>query len=496
MRNSLIFKLMGAFLFVIAIGALVIAVLTSQATKNAFNLYTTRNGQVWAQRLAPDLADYYAQSLSWQGVDALLQSELNTQPLTGMMGNGMGAGQGRQRTNAALTPVPASGVGLAGMGQRLILLDEKGIVISDTQNELVGRQVSATELKYGAAITVNNNLVGTLIVTPNDLSNSNSPAGQFLASVNQAIFSSVGIAVVIAMIIGGILFLQITSPLRKLKNAAAAIASGDLNQRVSIHSKDEFGELGKTFNSMAESLASAEIQRQHLIADIAHELRTPLAAIQGTLEGIQDGVLPLDDEQVAALHAETALLTRLVGDLRLLSLAEAGQLKLELQETTPSELFQQITERAKVQTQQKNIQLKTDIQANLPNLWIDSDRITQVLNNLISNALRYTPKGGLISVQASVQPGGNSIVVFVTDTGPGIDPGNLPYVFDRFYRVDKSRTRASGGSGLGLAIVKQLVEAHGGKVQAESPVFQNEDQQRYGTKISFTLPISSPKAES
>jgi signal transduction histidine kinase len=482
MRNSLIFKLMGAFLLVIAIGSIVIAILTSQATQSAFNLYTTRSGQAWAQQLAPTLADYYTQANSWQGVAGFLQSDLATQITpSGMgMGPGRGLGQGRQAVSGGM---------MSAMGQRLILVDEKGNVVSDTLDELVGKQISPTELKSGASISVNNSLVGTIIVTPSDISSSGTPAGEFLASVNQALASSAVIAGIIALILGAILFIQITAPLRQLKKAATAIAQGDLNQRVKIRSHDEFGDLGQTFNFMAESLSKAETQRQHLVADVAHELRTPLAAIQGTLEGMQDGVLPLDNEQITALHAETILLNRLVGDLRLLSLAEAGQLKLELQETETGELIQQVAERAKSQANQKNIRIGTDIQADLPVILLDSDRITQVLNNLISNSLRYTPEGGTITVQATFPSGGNAIQVSVTDTGSGIEPENLPFVFDRFYRADVSRTRSSGGSGLGLAIVKHLVEAHGGIIKAESPIFYNQQgQQGYGTKITFYLP--------
>jgi len=484
MRNSLIFKLMGAFLLVIAIGALVISILISLSTRNAFNLYTTRSGQVWAQQLAPQLADYYAQTNGWQGIDAFIQSDILGQlPHAGagnMMGQGRGFGAGRQNAGGGM---------LFMMGQRLILTDEQGIVVSDTQDELTGKQIPSTDLKNGATITVDNRLVGTIIVTPNDIAGSGTPAGEFLASVNQAIVRSVVVAGFIALILGAVLSIQITAPLRQLKKAASAIAHGDLTQRVEIRSHDELGELGQTFNHMAESLSNAETQRQHLVADVAHELRTPLAAIQGTLEGMQDGVLPLDDEQIAALHSETTLLNRLVGDLRLLSLAEAGQLKLERQEVEPGGFLQQVTERAKSQANQKNVRLETDIQPDLPEIWIDLDRITQVLNNLISNALRYTPEGGSLTVQASFPPGGSALHISVVDTGAGIDPENLQYVFDRFYRSDKSRTRSSGGSGLGLAIVKQLVEAHGGSVQAESPLFQSDNQQGFGTRISFTLPI-------
>jgi signal transduction histidine kinase len=485
MRNSLLFKLMGTFLLVIAIGALVISVLVSQATRSAFNLYTTRSGQVWAQRLAIDLADYYAQAHSWQGVEAVLQADIGTQGSPGMMGNGpgseqrSGSGSGWQNSNSGM---------MAGMGQRLILVDEKGVVISDTQNTIIGQQISSTELMNGAGITVNDQLVGTIIVTLSGLPSSGTPAGEFLDSVNQAIISSVIIAGVIAMILGGILFIQIISPLRQLKKATSAIAAGNLDERVNIRSQDEFGELGTTFNRMAESLATAETQRQHMVADVAHELRTPLAAVQATLEGIQDKVLPLDEEQINALYSETMLLNRLVGDLKLISLVEAGQLHLEKREIKPGIFIGQIVERLKPQADQKNIHLEIKLPPDIPDLFVDSDRITQVLTNLIINALRYTPEGGTITIQAIFPAPGGFIQISITDTGLGIDPESLPFIFDRFYRADKSRTRASGGSGLGLAIVKQLVEAHGGKVFAESPVFKDENQRGYGTSISFTLP--------
>lgn len=488
MRSSLIFKLLGAFLLVIAIGALVIAILTSQATQNAFSLYTTRSGQAWAQRLAPLLADYYTQNNGWTGVDAYLQAGLGIAMTPTMMSapggrDGMGGGMGQQGRGMG-----AGGNMMAVLGQRLILADGQGKVISDTQKELVGKQIPASDLENGAPIMVNNTWVGTIMAVPSELSEANAPATEFLNSVNRAIISSAIIAAIIALILGAVLFNYITAPLRQLRKAATAIAGGDLSQRVKITSKDELGELGDTFNRMAESLASAETQRQHLVADIAHELRTPLAAMQATLEGMQDGVLPIDEEQVAALHAESALLNRLIGDLRLLSLAEAGQLDLQVQPTAPGEFVLRAVERLRPQADQKKIRLETDIQSELPMVSIDVDRMTQVLNNLIGNALQYTPPDGRITVQVSRAAGSApGVQVAVTDTGPGIPPDALPFIFDRFYRADKSRTRASGGSGLGLAIVKQLVAAHGGEVRAESPVYADAQGVGYGTRITLTL---------
>jgi two-component system OmpR family sensor kinase len=487
MRNSLIFKLMGAFLLVVVIGAIVIFWLTSRATQNAFNLYTNRNGQALAQRLSPILADYYATDMSWQGVEIFLQSQLSLLTTNDTSGNGQGQGQGLSQGHGV-------GAGRQGgiwgaLGQRMILVNEQGIVVNDTADELNGQTLTSAQLANGVPVMVNDTLVGTILVTPNDFAGPNTPAGQFLTSVNRSIILSVVFASVIALLLGAILFFQIIAPLRQLNKAASGIAQGDLSQRVSIHSHDELGELSQTFNQMAESLDRTETQRQHLMADIAHELRTPITVIQANLEAMLDEVMPLDAEQVAALHDETLLLSRLVGDLRLLSQAEAGGLKLDRQETEIASLIQRVTEKIKVQAQQNKITLETEIPENLPRIWIDADRITQVLNNLIGNALRYTPQEGKIIVSVTKSSGSaGSIQISVTDTGSGIDPEALPFVFDRFYRADQSRARNTGGSGLGLAIVKQLVEAHGGKVEAVSPVFSNADERGYGSRVTITLP--------
>jgi two-component system OmpR family sensor kinase/two-component system sensor histidine kinase BaeS len=485
MRNSLLFKLLGAFAIVIAIGALVVSVLTSNATRSAFSLYTTRSGQIWAERISQYLADYYSQSNSWQGVDAVLKSDLSGEIMPGGNENRAGQGQGRG-TSGGWQNFSGS---MFLIEQRLILADATGTVLSDSSDLLVGQKLLPEDLESGTAVTVHSEQIGTLIVTPDNLTNRNTPAGEFLASVNRAIITSAVISGLIALIVGALLFVQIIRPLHKLRGAAAAIASGDLQQRVNIQSQDELGELGTTFNRMAENLTNAENQRRNLVADVAHELRTPLAAIQGTLEGMQDGILPRDDSQVAALYAETTLLNRLVGDLRLLSLVEAGQLELHQQLVDPTTLILQIAERMKPQANQKSIDLEVSLPPNLPTLTVDSDRITQVLSNLIGNAIRYTPPNGVISVHADAPAGSGLLEISVSDTGHGIDPADLPYIFNRFYRTDKSRARSSGGSGLGLAIARQLVETHSGRINAESPIYQDKNGVGYGTRVIFTLPI-------
>jgi len=249
---------------------------------------------------------------------------------------------------------------------------------------------------------------------------------------------------------------------------------------------------------MAGALAQAETLRRNLVADIAHELRTPLAVLQGHVEGLQDGVLSPTPPTLDRLHEETLLLTRLVDDLRELSLAEAGELKLERQPSDLGELLRRSVAAMQPQAAEKGVTLALDVAPDLPLANVDADRIGQVMRNLLANALRYTTAGGSVTVMArqtektrgtgvtGVTGEVPALLVAVADSGPGIAPDDLPHVFDRFYRADKSRSRASGGAGLGLAIVKQLVEAHGGRVWAESEVGK-------GATFKFTLPIVGAK---
>jgi signal transduction histidine kinase len=504
--RGLFFKLVGAFLLVIAVASLVMSLMIASQTKTAFSLYTSRNSKVIAERLASSLEEYYSTNGSWQSVDTYLSSvSLLSFSTTGMMGQGMGLGQQNQTQGNGSQPSDLPGMmegqgpggpkdAMSALDQRVVLADSSGLVIYDSESELINKKLTSDELSSGESLTVNDEKVGTLIVSSPNPNGKETPSGKFLATVKQAVVNSAVIGAVSALLIGIILFLEITAPVRKLTKAADAIAKGDLNQRVDIRTKDEIGDLGRSFNSMAESLSNAEVQRQHWMADIAHELRTPLAAIQATLEGMQDGILPMDREQVDSLYEESGMLNRLISDLRLLSLAEAGQIKLECIPTNVPELTKKIVDHLKVQADQKEISLSSESSPDLPLVDLDSYRMTEVINNLVTNSLRYTPKGGSINVTARLDSDPDYIEISVTDTGSGIDAENLPHVFDRFYRADKSRTRSSGGSGLGLAIVKQLVEAHHGSVTVESPVINNAESKACGTSFHIRLPIHQVNA--
>jgi two-component system OmpR family sensor kinase/two-component system sensor histidine kinase BaeS len=475
MRNSLIVKLMGAFLILIIVSALIISIFTSLGTKNAFTQYSSNNRQIWSNRLAENLTSYYTSNGSWDGVDTLLASNLNIRSNTGRGPFGKG--------NDGMRHSMSMGMMSGGDNQRLLLADPNAVVIYDSIDELTGETLSNTDIQSGTPLLDADTRIGTLIVS-SEAMGTGTPAAAFFESVNHSIVMSVLVSIVIAIILGAVLFNQVTSPLRQLKKAADAVGIGNFKERVSIHSRDEFADVGRSFNQMAESLEKAEESRLHYMADIAHELRTPLTAIQGTVEAMQDKILPLDDEQLENLHSQTDLLNRLVNDLRLLSLAETGQLRLVKSQVDPGELTRQVVEGLRPLAVQKEVNVQLSIQDKLPECTLDTDRYSQILNNLLTNAIRYTPGGGTISVSLHLE--NENIHLCVTDTGSGIPAEDLPHVFDRFYRADKSRSRTSGGAGLGLAIVRQLVEAHGGWISVQSPV----DATGTGTRFEIRLPVN------
>jgi signal transduction histidine kinase len=286
----------------------------------------------------------------------------------------------------------------------------------------------------------------------------------------------------VALFLGSLLFFRIIRPLRSLAAAAHGIAQGDLDKRAWVGDDDEVGKVALTFNQMAETLQRYSKERQNMIADIAHELRTPLAVIQSNLEGMIDGVLPSSPDELVSLHQEALLLNRLIGDLRTLSLAETGQLNLEKQATDLGKLVQRVVDRLSLRAEEKKISIKTELAEDLPIIQADPERMRQVITNLVDNALRYTPAGTIITVAAHLSSG--NIEMSVSDDGPGISPEDIPNVFDRFWRAEKSRSRVTGGSGLGLAIVKQLIEAHGGNISVVSEGLTK------GTAFKLILPIN------
>ncbi|MGD8736665.1 MAG: ATP-binding protein [Anaerolineae bacterium] len=459
--RSLWVKLLVAFVLVAIVAVGVVAVLANRTTTRSFEIYVSQGKQVRAERLGPEFAAYYLRTGSWDGVDELMASLVEGQ--TGGRGEGRGRGQG---------------TGFSA--DRLLLADPDGRVIADSQSELVGQRLSDMELAVGVPMVVNDQAVGTLLVTAEGTVHE-SLESEFLQQVNRSLLWAGLAAGGVALVLGSLLAWQLTAPLRALTRAAHRLADGEATQ-VTVRSADEIGELGTAFNQMAQSLARQEMLRRNMMADIAHELRTPLSVIRGDLEALLDGVYKPSPKALASLQEETLLLSRLVNDLQALAQAEAGQLRLERRATDLSGLLEGVVAGFELQAESQSQRLRLDLAADLPLVDVDPQRVRQVVANLLSNAMRHAPAGvdgrdGQVVVAAGVNEG--MAQVSVSDDGPGIPADEVAHVFDRFWRGGAARAE---GSGLGLAIARELVRAHGGRIWVESEVGQ-------GSRFSFTLPL-------
>lgn len=305
----------------------------------------------------------------------------------------------------------------------------------------------------------------------------------FRDGVFEALAWAAAAAVLVAVLISLVFSRRILHPLRGMMQASQRIADGHYDERVVAEGVDELGQLAARFNQMAEKLEQVESMRRQLIGDVSHELRTPLTAIKGSMEGLMDGILPATDETYLQIHQEADRLNRLVDDLQELSRVEAGAYELDLQPTRIVPLIETVAKRFRQPFESKRVGLDLSLAVDLPPVLSDEHRILQVLTNLTGNALQYTPAGGTVTISAARKNG--SVQITVRDTGVGIAPEHLSQLFDRFYRVDKSRSRATGGgSGIGLTIAKYLVEAHGGEMSVESEGLEK------GSAFSFTVPVA------
>jgi len=309
----------------------------------------------------------------------------------------------------------------------------------------------------------------------------------FRLAMNEALLIAGGAAMVVAIGVSVVISRRVVSPVREMTQASKYIAEGHYDQRVAVQKADsdkdldELGKLAHHFNQMAEKLDQTENMRRQLIGDVSHELRTPLTTISGSMEGLIDGVLPPTPETFQQIVRETDRLQRIVSDLQELSRVESNAVPLEVKAQPVAPILEAVTQRLAPQFQDKGVDLTLDVQPGLPQARLDEDRLSQILINVIGNALQYTPEGGHVNISAQQQ--GKFVEIRVKDDGEGIAPEHLPHLFTRFYRVDKSRSRARGGSGIGLTIARQLVEAQGGEIWAESPGAGQ------GSTFGFTIPV-------
>lgn len=310
----------------------------------------------------------------------------------------------------------------------------------------------------------------------------------FRTAVTEALFIGMLASTAAAVLVSWFVSRQVVAPVKSMMAASQRIAEGHYGERVSVKrgvdipEMDELDQLALSFNRMATTLEKTESMRRQLIGDVAHELRTPLTTIKGYMEGLIDRVLPADSETYQSVYREADRLTHLVDDLQELSRVEAGAFSLNRKGVAVDELVATLQMRLGHQFEDKGVDLRIFLPKNLPAVLVDEDRIGQVLLNLVGNALQYTPAGGSVDITGELE--GDWVSVQIADTGIGISPEHLPHIFTRFYRADKSRSRPGGGSGIGLTIAKHLVEAHGGRIYAESTGYGN------GSKFIFTLPVN------
>jgi len=313
------------------------------------------------------------------------------------------------------------------------------------------------------------------------------PEEQFIMSLRHSLLLAAGGMLFIGAAVSYYLARSIATPVIDLNRAVNAVASGNLDANVAVERQDEVGQLAMAFNAMAAKLKSNTVLRQRFLAGVAHELRTPLTILKANLEGIADGVIIPDAEQMSSLNEEVDRLTKMVGEIRDLSLLEAGQLQPEFAILDITGLLRQVVGKSKPLASEKNITLHIEADDRMPAVWADGDMVNQTVYNLVLNAIKYTPNDGQIIIAATADKG--MAQISVTDTGIGISQDDIEHVFDYFYRVDSARTKASGGTGLGLALVKQMVLAHGGEIKAESKLGE-------GSTFTVLLPIAPHHVES
>jgi signal transduction histidine kinase len=440
--RSLQFRLLLAFTLVtlITMGASLFFI--NQATKRAVNQFGERIEQARMDRVESALSRYYSEHEGWEGIQSLTQQW------------------------AILNE------------QRLILTDTSGVVIADSDGVLLGQVYTPGVLGIPISPQGTEDTIA-ILYSPE------SPPELGVASF-RIVYWLVGrflllgglVAIAVWFLVTFFVSRRIFAPVRALKVGAQNLERGDFSQRVLVKSEDEIGELANAFNSMAAELERTEQLRRNIVADVSHEIRSPLSNIKGYLAAIRDGIKKPDADTIRLINRETQALSHLADDLQDLCLADLGELKLRLQPEDIAALINEVVASAQTRADPRGLSISIDLEEQLLPANVDYNRIKQVLHNLLDNALTHTPAGGTIVVSAKQQE--RCIEVSVADTGEGISPEDLPNLFERFYRVDKSRARVTGGSGLGLAIAKRLVEAHGGSIEVQSKLGK-------GSRFTFTL---------
>jgi signal transduction histidine kinase len=430
-----------------------LSIVAARAAAREFQGYMLRGGESGSGALVDLLSAYYQDRGSWEGAQRLL----------GAPGDHMGMMAG----------------GMSGRG--LVLLDATGVAVAGPRGAL-GQSYGQAQLESAVPLVIDGSTVGFIIPGPVGAS----PAEQeFLGRVRQALWIAALVSGSLAVVVGGVLAGSILRPIRDLTSAARAIAAGDLTRRVPKRSSDELGELSLSFNQMAGSLERAEHLRREMTSDVAHELRTPLAVMRARLEGILDGIYPGSQDSLQSVLDQTLVLNRLVDDLGTLAMTDARQLRLDKTPTALRALVARVIEGHAAQAASHSVSMRLESPAEDLIVEADPIRLEQLLGNLLANAVRHArrPAGEVVVSLRALDA--QRVEIRVMDNGEGIPEEALPFIFERFYRADRSRARSEGGTGLGLAIARNLVELHGGEIEAAN-------RPEGGAELVVRLPRAAP----
>ena len=478
--NKLWVRLSAAFLVIVWLAIAVIALVVQVSTARNFRQYLNRrDASFFDAATLTRLEDYYVENGSWDGVESLLPGPKSTSgsedTQTTDSGSGAGHGQGQGQ---------GQGAGQGRGGAQVVLADAAGVVVASSDETRIGTTLDKSERDRASELKVDETRVGWLLQDTPGAQALGTAENNFLHETTISLALAAAGAALLAVVIGIVMSWQLTRPMHRLTEAAHQLAAGKLGHQVETSGAEELVDLAHAFNRMSSDLAAGEVLRQHMAANIAHELRTPVSVLRGHLEAMLDGVFPLDAEHLAVAYDRTIHLSHLVDDLRLLTRAEAGQLPLERAPITPADLIGRAVESFAPLTLDAEIALEHSAPADLPLVLVDADRLQQVLGNLLTNALRHTPPGGRIGVDAARQDAMVRFTVF--NTGTVLTPEQATHVFTPFWRAEDARERDRGGIGLGLAIAQQILALHGGRLWVEPAPD--------GTRFVFDLPAQTPHA--
>jgi len=449
------------FSLVVAIMAGTTLFFMRQTTESVFRSFIFAGDTDKAKIYAAILGEYYSEHKDWEDLQSFL-SEIPRLAFFGLDKRIHG-----ERGGEPVAPSPSSTVS-ALLSDRIAVADSNGVIVGDTSGVLLRTVHPARHLMHGVPIIVNSEQIGTVLVGSMVDSSLSGINERFLVSITAALIWAIAVSAGIALLLGLILSSQVTRPIVSLTGAVRKVAAGDLAIAVKTtgktDGKDEIAELAESFNAMARELKRLEDAKKQIIADSAHELRTPVTLIQGTIEAMIDGIYPLDIPTLESVREETVRLSHLIDMLRELEIIESGKLALKLESIDCMEMLRKAAALFAPAAMEKNIVLAVEPSVSPLSIKADYLRIDEVIYNLVSNAIKYTPPGGTVRLRALSEDDRGMTSLFVDDSGPGIPVEERKRIFERFYRIDKSRASDRGGRGLGLAIAGEIAKAHGGNI--------------------------------